>query len=97
MGAGLSVGVCRRRGETRDVVAFENPFQSTLSQYQIAAAGSCFTFHRATFLAPIAPTTVLANSRPTALLALIALSAVLADSRPTALLAPMALTTVLAD
>ena len=56
-------------------------------QHQIAAAGSCFTFHRATFLAPRAPTAVHADSRPAALLAPIALTTVLADCTPTALLA----------
>ena len=66
-------------------------------QHQIAAAGSCFTFHRATFLALIALTAVLADSRPAALLAMIALTAVLADFRPAALLALRAYTTVLAD
>ena len=50
-----------------------------------------------THLAPMAQTTVLADSRPTALLALRAPTTVLADSRPTALLALRALTTVLTD
>ena len=48
-------------------------------RHQIAAAGSCFTFHRATFLALIALTAVLADFRPAALLALRAYTTVLAD------------------
>ena len=50
-----------------------------------------------THLALSAPTTVLADLRPTTLLALRAYTTVLADSTPTALLAIIALTTVLAD